>query len=144
MVSSSSHLSWKESKEYRGKRFSDAPGGSLDSWHTSRGNTPTEVGKDSSMAEERDYLETHEAVGENKIDSKSEDRFKERKRKDVKHRDWGDREKERSDRRSSTPVNNNSGDNKESAKEDRDVEKWEKERKDLPKEKESSKEKEDT
>ena len=95
MVSSSSHLSWKESKEYRGKRFSDAPGGSLDSWHTSRGNTPTEVGKDSSMAEERDYLETHEAVGENKIDSKSEDRFKERKRKDVKHRDWGDREKER-------------------------------------------------
>ncbi|KAL2967585.1 hypothetical protein AAZX31_16G184400 [Glycine max] len=142
MVSSSSHLSWKESKEYRGKRFSDAPGGSLDSWHTSRGNTPTEVGKDSSMAEERDYLETHEAVGENKIDSKSEDRFKERKRKDVKHRDWGDREKERSDRRSSTPVNNNSGDNKESAKEDRDVEKWEKERKDLPKEKESSKEKE--
>ncbi|KAL2605405.1 hypothetical protein AAZX31_09G142300 [Glycine max] len=142
MVSSSSHLNWKESKEYRGKRFSDAPGGSLDSWHTSRGNTPTEVGKDSSMAEERDYLETHEAVGENKIDSKSEDRFKERKRKDVKHRDWGDREKERSDRRSTTPVNNNSGDNKESAKEDRDVEKWERERKDLPKEKESSKEKE--
>ncbi|XP_020206900.1 uncharacterized protein LOC109791943 [Cajanus cajan] len=138
----SSNLNWKESKEYRGKRFSDAPGGSLDSWHTSRGNTPAEVGKDSSMAEERDYLETHEAVGENKIDSKSEDRFKERKRKDVKHRDWGDREKERNDRRSSTPVNNNGGDNKESAKEDRDVEKWERERKDLPKEKESLKEKE--
>ncbi|RDX93840.1 hypothetical protein CR513_23845, partial [Mucuna pruriens] len=132
----SSHLSW------RGKRLSDAPGGSLDSWHTSRGNTPAEIGKDSSTAEERDYLETHEAVGENKIDSKSEDRFKERKRKDVKHREWGDKEKERSDRRSSTPVNNNSGDNKESAKEDRDVEKWDRERKDLPKEKESSKEKE--
>ncbi|KAL9324257.1 hypothetical protein ACSQ67_009114 [Phaseolus vulgaris] len=141
MVSSSSHLNWKESKEYRGKRFSDVPGGSLDSWHASRGNTP-EVGKGSSMAEERDSLETHEAVGENKIDSKSEDRFKERKRKDGKHRDWGDREKERSDRRSSTPVNNHSGDNKESAKEDRDVEKLERERKDLPKEKESSKERE--
>ncbi|TKY45009.1 hypothetical protein E2542_SST31293 [Spatholobus suberectus] len=138
----SSHLNWKESKEYRGKRFSDTPGGSLDSWHTSHSNAPAEVGKDSSKAEERDYLETHEAVGENKIDSKSEDRFKERKRKDVKHRDWGDREKERSDRKSSTQVNNNSDDNKESTKEDRDVEKWERERKDLPKEKESSKERE--
>ncbi|KAK7314855.1 hypothetical protein VNO77_33383 [Canavalia gladiata] len=138
----SNHLNWKESKECRGKRFSDAPSGSLDSWHTSRGSTPAELGKDSLAAEERDCLEAHEAVGENKIDSKSEDRFKERKRKDVKHRDWGDREKERTDRRSSTQVNNSSGDSKESAKEDRDVEKWERERKDLPKEKESSKERE--
>ena len=138
----SSHLNWKESKEYRGKRYSDAPSGSLDSWHISRGSTPTEVGKESSTAEERDYLEAHEAVGENKIDSKSEDRFKDRKRRDVKHRDWGDREKERNDRRNITQVNNTSGEGKESSKEDRDVEKWERERKDLPKERENSKERE--
>ncbi|KAK7270760.1 hypothetical protein RJT34_26160 [Clitoria ternatea] len=136
----SSHLNWKESKEYRGKRFSDAPGGSLDSWHASRGSTPAELVKGSSTAEERDYLEAHEAFGENKNDLKSEERFKERKRKDVKHRDWGDREKERSDRRNSPQVNNGGGDSKESAKEDRDAEKWE--RKDPPKEKECSKERE--
>ncbi|XP_061349562.1 uncharacterized protein LOC133294824 [Gastrolobium bilobum] len=135
----SSHLTLKD---YKGKRYSDAPSGSMDSWHTSRANTPVEVGKDSSTAEERDYLEAHEAVGENKIDSKSEDRFKERKRKDVKHRDWVDREKERSDRRNSTQLNNSSGDSKEAAKEDRDVEKWEREKKDLPKERENSKERE--
>lgn len=138
----SSHLTWKESKEYRGKRYSDAPSGSLDSWNMSRGNAPAEIGKESSTAEERDYLEAHEAVGENRIDSRSEDIFKDRKRKDVKYRDWGDREKERSDRRNSTQVNNTSDDCKESAKDDRDLEKWERERNDLPKDKEILKERE--
>ncbi|KAI4347425.1 hypothetical protein L6164_008240 [Bauhinia variegata] len=143
----SSHLNWKESKEYhRGKRYSEPPGGSADSWHTSRGNAqgPLEFGKEGSTAEERDYVEAHETVGENKVDPKGEDRFKEkdRKRKDVKHRDWGEREKERSDRRSTTPVANTSGDCKESSKEDRDVEKWERERRDLPKHKETPKERE--
>ncbi|KAL1356199.1 hypothetical protein HN51_008185 [Arachis hypogaea] len=141
----SSHLNWKESKEYRGKRYPDVPSGSLDPWHTSRGNTPIEVGKqrmDSSTAEERDYLEAHEAVGENKIDSKSEDRFKDRKRRDVKHRELGDKEKERSDHRNIMQVNNTSGESKEPSKEERDVEKWDKERKDLPKERDNSKDRE--
>ncbi|KAK7344084.1 hypothetical protein VNO77_13334 [Canavalia gladiata] len=143
----SSHLNWKDSKEYhRGKRYSDAPSGSLDTWHMLRGNTQgsIEVGKESSTAEERDYVEAHEAVGENKVDPKGDDRSKEkdRKRKDMKHRDWGEREKERSDRRSSTQVSNASGDCKEPAKEDRDVERLEREKKDLPKEKENLKERE--
>ncbi|XP_020238911.1 zinc finger CCCH domain-containing protein 13 isoform X1 [Cajanus cajan] len=143
----SSHLNWKDSKEYhRGKRYSDAPSGSLDTWHMLRANTQgsVEVGKESSTAEVRDYVEAHEAVGENKVDPKGDDRSKEkdRKRKDVKHRDWGDRERERSDRRNSTQVNNSSGDCKEFAKEDRDVERLEREKKDLPKEKENLKERE--
>ncbi|XP_054809762.1 uncharacterized protein LOC129311453 [Prosopis cineraria] len=143
----STHLNWKESKEYhRGKRYSEPPGGNLDSWHMSRGNSqgPLEVGKEGSTAEERDYMEAHEAVGENRVDPKGEDKFKEkdRKRKEVKHRDWGEREKERSDRRSSTPVINTSGDNKESTKEDRDVERWDRERRDLPKDRENLKERE--
>ncbi|KAG5078379.1 hypothetical protein AAZX31_20G200800 [Glycine max] len=143
----SSHLNWKDSKEYhRGKRYSDAPGGSLDTWHMLRGNTQgsVEVGKESSAAGERDYVEAHEAVSENKVDPKGDDRSKEkdRKRKDVKHREWGDREKERSDRRNSPQVSNSTGDCKESTKEDRDVERLEREKKDLPEEKENIKERE--
>ncbi|KAL2325219.1 hypothetical protein Fmac_024277 [Flemingia macrophylla] len=144
----STHLNWKDSKEYhRGKRYSDAPSGSLDTWHMLRANTQgsVEVGKESSTAEVRDYVEAaHEAAGENKVDPKGDDRSKEkdRKRKDVKHRDWGDREKERSDRRNSTQVNNSSGDCKEFAKEDRDVERLEREKKDVPREKENLKERE--
>ncbi|KAK7278341.1 hypothetical protein RJT34_23369 [Clitoria ternatea] len=141
------HLNWKDSKEYhRGKRYSDAPSGSLDPWHMLRGNAQgsTEVGKEISTAEERGSVEAHEAVGENKVDPKGDDRSKEkdRKRKELKHRDWGEREKERSDRRNSTQVSNTIGDSKESAKEDRDVEKSEREKKDLPKEKECLKERE--
>jgi len=141
------HLNWKDSKEYhRGKRYSDAPSGSLDTWQMLRGNTQgsVEVGKESTTTEERDYVEAHEAVAENKVDPKGDDRTKEkdRKRKDVKHRDWGDREKERSDRRNSTQVSSSIGDCKEPAKEDRDVERLEREKKDLPKEKENLKERE--
>lgn len=136
----SSPLNWKDSKDFRGKRYGDSPGGSLDSRHMSHGNTPTEVGKENPTTKDRDSLEAHETVGENKIDSKSEDRFKDRKRNDGKHQGWGDKEKERSDRRNSTQVNNNIGENKESAKEDQAAEKLEKEKKDIPKNREISKE----
>ncbi|XVE80175.1 hypothetical protein DITRI_Ditri14bG0118700 [Diplodiscus trichospermus] len=142
----SMHSSWKDSRDYlRGKRFSEPPCGNVDPWHIQRGNSqgPVEVGKEGPATEERDYAEAHEAVGENKFDSKGEDRFKdkERKRKDGKHRDWGDRDKERSDRRSSMQVGNSSGEVKESAREEREAERWERERKDL-KEKERLKERE--
>ncbi|EOY14008.1 Peptidyl-prolyl cis-trans isomerase G isoform 1 [Theobroma cacao] len=142
----SSHSSWKDSRDYhRGKRYSEPPGGNIDPWHIQRGNSqgPVEVGKEGSATEERDYAEAHEAVGESKFDSKGEDRFKDkdRKRKDGKHRDWGDRDKERSDRRSSIQVGNSSGEVKESAREERESERWERERKDL-KEKERPKERE--
>ncbi|XP_021889867.1 zinc finger CCCH domain-containing protein 13, partial [Carica papaya] len=140
------HLNWKESKEYhRGKRYSEPPSGNMDSWHISRGTSQAlaEAGKEGSAPEERDYVEGHEAVGENKIDSKGEDRFKEkdRKRKEGKHRDWADRDKERSDRRSSMQVGNTTSETKEPAREEREAERWERERKDL-KEKERLKERE--
>ncbi|WJX12630.1 hypothetical protein P8452_03105 [Trifolium repens] len=191
-VASGLHLDWKDSKEYhRGKIYSDSLGASSEPWHMSRGNTQglPEVGKESSSAEQREFGgDAHEAVGENKIDSKGDDRSKEkdRKRKEVKHRDWGEKEKEkekeRSDRRNNAPVcntsgdfkettndrrnnapvcntsgdfkesmndrrnnaqvSNTSGDCKESVKQDRDVEKWEREKKDIPKEKENLKERE--
>lgn len=139
-------LNWKESKEYhRGKRYSESPGGLMDPWHVSRGNSqgPVEIGKEGSIIEERDYAETHEAVGENKVDLKGEDRFKDkdRKRKDVKHREWGDRDKERSDRRGNIQVGNSSGEGKDSAREEREAERWERERKDL-KDRERQKERE--
>ncbi|KDP24226.1 hypothetical protein JCGZ_25883 [Jatropha curcas] len=142
-----SQLNWKESKEYhRGKRYTEFPGGHVDPWHMSRGNSlgPVEIVKEGSTIEERDYAETHEAVGENKVDFKGEDRFKDkdRKRKDVKHREWGDRDKERSDRRSNLQVVNNSGEGKESAREEREAERWERDRKDLSKDRERQKERE--
>ncbi|XWS10351.1 hypothetical protein CRYUN_Cryun39dG0069700 [Craigia yunnanensis] len=140
------HLSFKDSRDYhRGKRYSEPPGGNVDPWHIQRSNSqgPVEVGKEGSATEERDYAEAHEAVGENKFDSKGEDRFKDkdRKRKDGKHRDWGDRDKERSDRRNSMQVGNSSSEVKESAREEREADRWERERKDL-KEKERPKERE--
>ncbi|XVF33797.1 hypothetical protein REPUB_Repub18cG0002000 [Reevesia pubescens] len=140
------HSSWKDSRDYhRGKRYSEPPGANVDPWRIQRVNSqgPVEVGKEGSVSEEKDYAEAHEAVGENKFDSKGEDRFKDkdRKRKDGKQRDLGDRDKERSDRRSSMQVGNSCGEVKESAREDREAERWEREKKDL-KEKERLKERE--
>ncbi|XP_058770692.1 uncharacterized protein LOC131644259 [Vicia villosa] len=162
------HLNWKDSKEYhKGKMYSDPPGASLEQWPMLRGHTQgaLEIGKESSSAEHKEYGgEVHEAVGENKIDSKVDDRSKEkdRKRKDVKHRDWGEKEKERSDRRNNAQISNASSDLKESVndcrnsaqvsntggewkepvKQDSGLERWEREKKDLPKEKENLKERE--
>ncbi|KAE8680314.1 hypothetical protein F3Y22_tig00111392pilonHSYRG00628 [Hibiscus syriacus] len=139
------HSSWKDSRDYiRGKRYSD-PGGNIDPWHIQRANSQgtVEVVKEGSATEEKDHAEGHEAVGENTFDSKDDDRFKDkdRKRKDGKHRDWADRDKERSDRRNNVNVGNSSGEVKESAREEREMERWERERKDL-KEKERPKERE--
>lgn len=144
------HLNWKESKEYlRGKRYSETPSGNVDQWHGLRGTSqgPSEVGKDSSASKEN-FAEGYEASGENRVDAKSDDQYKEkdRKRKDIKHRDWGDRDKERSERRSSMQVGNVGGNSgaeyKESVREERETEKWERERKDLSKEKDKPKERE--
>ncbi|KAK4283241.1 hypothetical protein QN277_000215 [Acacia crassicarpa] len=143
-VVSSSQLNWKELIErHKGKRHSDAPSGGSDTRHVSHGNTkdPLVVGKEGSTAE-KDYVETHEAVGENK-DLKSKDRSKEkdRKRKDAKRWDCGEKEKQRSDCRTSTQVAAKD-EGKDSAKEDRDVQMLEREKRDLPKDKESLKERE--
>ncbi|WCJ30586.1 hypothetical protein M5689_012135 [Euphorbia peplus] len=131
---------FKDSKEYhRGKGYSE-------SWHIPRANSqvPTDTGKEGSLVEDKDYTETHETVGENKVDLKGEDRFKDkdRKRKEVKHREWGDRDKERSDRRSNVQVGTAGVEGKESVREDRETERWEKERKELPKDRDRIKERE--
>ncbi|XP_042963543.1 zinc finger CCCH domain-containing protein 13-like isoform X2 [Carya illinoinensis] len=141
------HLTWKESKEHhRGKRYPDAPSGGINYWHVPRGNSQSsiEVGKEGSTTEERDYVEAHEAVGENKVDSKGDEKLKDkdRKRKDGKHRDWGEREKERTDRKIGMQVANSSSECKDLGKEERDVDRWERERKDFLKDRERLKERE--
>ncbi|KAL6994851.1 hypothetical protein U1Q18_041439 [Sarracenia purpurea var. burkii] len=143
------HLNWKEAKEHhRGKRYPDISGANVDPWHASRVNLPgpieREVGKEGSIAEERDYFEAHEAVGENKVDLKGEDKYKEkdRKRKELKHRDWGERDKDKNERRSNLLIGSSSGEGKESAKEEREAERWERDKKDLPRDKEKLKERE--
>lgn len=141
----SGYLNWKDSKEYhRGKRYSEPSGGSIDPWHFSRNSSqaPFEAAKEDSTLEERGYGEAHETIGENKVDLKSEDRLKDkdRKRKDLKLRDWGDKDKERSDRRSNLPLGVSSGDGKELVRDDREVERWDKEKKDSVKDKERLKE----
>jgi hypothetical protein len=143
----SSQVNWKEPKEYhRGKRCLESAGVHVDPWHISRGNSqgPVEIGKEGVSIEERDHAKVHEAVGENKVELKGEDRFKDkdRKRKDLKHREWGDRDKGRSDRRGSMQVGNSSAEGKESVKEEREGERWEWERKDLSKDRERLKERE--
>ncbi|XP_058186230.1 uncharacterized protein LOC131303396 [Rhododendron vialii] len=143
-----SHLSWKESKEHHrgGKRYPDILGGIVDPLHASRANlqgpVEREAGKEFSTTEERDYCEAHEAVGENKFDLKGEDKFKERdrKRKDLKHRDWLDKDK--NERRNNLHLGSSSGDGKEPVTEEREAEKWERERKDLSRDKEKPKERE--
>uniref|UniRef100_A0A6N2LUJ4 Uncharacterized protein n=1 Tax=Salix viminalis TaxID=40686 RepID=A0A6N2LUJ4_SALVM len=140
-------VNWKEPNEYhRGNRYLESAGGHVDPWHISRGNSqgPVEIGKEVVSIEERDHAQVHEAVGENKAESKGEDKFKDkdRKRKDLKHREWGDKDKERSDRRGSMQVGKSSAEGKESVKEEREGERWEQERKDLSKDRDTLKERE--
>ncbi|KAK2977700.1 hypothetical protein RJ640_026840, partial [Escallonia rubra] len=144
----SSQLTWKEPKEHhRGKRYFDTTGGNVDSWHPSRSTVhgSAEVAKEGSVVEERDYVEVHEAVGENKVDLKGEDKFKEkdRKRKDGKHREWGERDKERSDRRNILQLGN-SCERKEATRDEREAEKWEREKSDIVKDKMKDREKDHT
>ncbi|CAH8392269.1 unnamed protein product [Eruca vesicaria subsp. sativa] len=122
------HLPWKEQKDYhRGKRAEGGSSANVEPWVASRGNTQgsTEVGvKDLSAPVEGPHVE---GLGENKVDAKSEDRFKDKdkKRKDLKHREWGDRDKDRNDRRGSVPFGSVMSETKEIG---RETEKWERER----------------
>ncbi|KAJ4966213.1 hypothetical protein NE237_018062 [Protea cynaroides] len=142
-----SHLNWKENKEqHRMKRYPETPDDSLDPWRASRHNLsgPNETRKEASTTEEQDYSEAHEAVGENKVDLKGEDKFKEkeRKRKDEKQRDWGERDRDRNERRSNLLVGSTNSERRESTREEREAERWERERKELSKDKERPKERE--
>lgn len=142
------HGNWKSaSEQHRGKRYPDTSAGNVDPWNTSRSNlhAAAEGVNEAPNFEERDYAEVREAVGENKVDFRGEDKLKERdrKRKDGKHRDWGERDKDRNDRRSTMQVcTNSSNENKEPMREEREAERLDKERKDLLREKEKVKDKE--
>ncbi|XP_043697273.1 zinc finger CCCH domain-containing protein 13-like isoform X2 [Telopea speciosissima] len=141
------HSSWKEHKEHhKTKRYPETSEDSLEPWRVSRHNMhgPNETRKEASTTEERDHSEAHEAVGENKVDLKSEDKYKEkeRKRKDEKQRDWGERDRDRNERRNNMQVGITNSERRESTREEREVERWERERKELPKDKERAKERE--
>ncbi|XP_009594419.1 uncharacterized protein [Nicotiana tomentosiformis] len=133
-----SGVSWKDSKEENtGKRYLDVPAGNVDPWNASRTHGAAEVGKEFSDAENRDFAQVREAIGENKVDLIDKD--KDRKRKEGKHREGGDRDKERNDRRNNLQLGNSSSDNKELLKEERDSERREKERRDISKDKDRPK-----
>ncbi|KAJ4962771.1 hypothetical protein NE237_022710 [Protea cynaroides] len=144
-----SHSNWKDHMEHHKiKRYPETPEDSLEPGRVSRHNMhgPNETRKEASTTEERDHSEVHEAVGENKFNLKSEDKFKEkeRKRKDEKQRDWGerDRDRDRNERRNNLQVGDTSSERRELTREEREAERWERERKELPKDKERGKERE--
>ncbi|EFH49619.1 hypothetical protein ARALYDRAFT_487684 [Arabidopsis lyrata subsp. lyrata] len=128
------HLAWKEQKDYpRGKRVAEGSTANVDPWVVSRGNPqgPTEVEpKDLSAPVEGPHLEGRETVGENKVDAKNEDRFKDKdkKRKELKHREWGDRDKDRNDRRGSVLIGSVMSEPKEIGRDERESDRWERER----------------
>lgn len=140
-------LNWKDMKEqHRVKQYPDIPGGNADTWHTSRTGLhgPVDAPKEGLHVDNRDFAEAHETVAENKVDAKGDDRVKDkdRKRKEVKHWDWGERDKERSDRRNNFQSGNSNSENKEVIREERESERWGNEKKDPLKEKEKVNEKE--
>ncbi|KAK6150673.1 hypothetical protein DH2020_015605 [Rehmannia glutinosa] len=142
---SNSQLIWKDMKEqHRLKQYPDVPGGT-ETWHTSRTGLhgPTDAAKEGLHVDNRDIAEAREAVGENKVDMKGDDKFKDkdRKRKEVKHWDWGERDKERNDRRNHFPPGNSSSEIKEVVREERESERWGNEKKEPQKEKEKLNEK---
>lgn len=144
---SNSQLNWKDVKEqHRLKQYPDVPGGNAETWQTSRGSLhgPADSGKEGLHVDDKDFAEARETVGENKVDTKGDDKFKDkdRKRKEGKHWDWGERDKERIDRRNNLQHGNNSNENKDVGREDRESERWGSEKKEPQKEKEKLNEKE--
>lgn len=140
-----SHPNWKD--QHRFKRHPDVPSGGsgiLGPWGGSpqvrpKYEAPKEVGV-SNITKER--VEANEAVGENRIDPRVDDKYKDRRRKEGKHHDWPENDKDRSDSRSNLQVGSSSNDYKEPTKEEKESDRWERERKDVQKEKERMKERE--
>lgn len=140
----SSYISWKDSKEHhgRGKRYFEPPSDGFESWRLARSalQGTDEVAKDLPAVEERCPAEAHGAVGENRVDLKNEEKFrdKDRRRKDERNRDFGERDKDKNDRRVNMQLSGISAERKELQREDRDVDWPEKERKDSTKDKEGN------
>ncbi|KAI3980106.1 hypothetical protein MKX01_034712 [Papaver californicum] len=132
-------LSRKEPKEHhRGGRHLETSSMSLGPWSSPQTNFQgtAESGNKSFVIEDPNRLGTHESLGDNKAGTRGDDRMKEkdRKKKEEKPKDWGDKEKDRNDRRNITQPGYNNIERRDSSKEERKSEKWEKERKDLHKE----------
>lgn len=143
---SNSQLNWKDVKEqHRLKQYPDVPGGNAETWQTSRGSLhgPADAGKEGLHVDDKDFAEAREAVGENKVDAKGDDKFKEkeRKRKEGKHWDWAERDKERIDCRNNLQHGNNSNENKDVGREEREPERWGNEKGNEKKEPQKEKEK---
>lgn len=140
-----SHPNWKD--QHRVKRHPDVPSGGsgiLGPWSGSQVRAkyepPKELGVSNVMKER---VEASEAVGENRVDPRADDKYKDRKRKEGKHHDWPENDKDRGDGRSNLQVGSSSGNEyKEATKEERESERWEREKKDMQKEKERMKERE--
>jgi len=134
-----SNLGWKDSKEHRGKRYFEQPSDNVD-WRLSRPGLQgtDETPKGPTSVEERNSKDAHEPAGDNKTESKSEDKFrdKDRKKKDEKHRDFGARESDKNDRRTGIQLGGSGVERREMQREDRDAEKWDRERKDSLRDKE--------
>ncbi|XP_047973896.1 uncharacterized protein LOC125216268 isoform X2 [Salvia hispanica] len=142
---SNSQLNLKDVKEqHRLKQYPDVPGGNAETGKTSRGSLhgPTDAGNEVLHVDDKDFTQAREAVGENKVDKKVDDKLKDkdRKRKEVKHRDLGEREKERSDRQNTLQHDNNINENKDMGKEEREYERGGIEKKEPEKEKDNVKE----
>ncbi|KZV39804.1 hypothetical protein F511_28729 [Dorcoceras hygrometricum] len=141
-----SHGNWGDSKEQRQKLYNDAPGGNTETWQSSRASFhgPTETSKEGLTVDGRDFAETHETVGENKVDMKVDDKLKDkdRKRKELKHRDWVERDRDRSDRRNFLQPGNSGSENKVSLRDERESERWGTEKKDPLKDKDKLNERE--
>lgn len=92
----------------------------------------------------RDRVEVNEVVGENRVDLRVDDKYKEkdRKRKEGKYYDWFESDKDRSDSRNILLFGCSNIDYKELIKEEREFERWEREKKDIFRDKERLKEKE--
>ncbi|MFS7988006.1 putative histone deacetylation protein Rxt3 [Helianthus anomalus] len=109
-----SNVNVKESKEHhRTWKYPDTTSGNMDPWHASRSNT------EGLNTEAKDHnAEAHETVSENKVDSKGDDVLKERdrKRKDAKHREWGENNKERIEARNNEMKDPTKEDRKDALK----------------------------
>ncbi|KAG8100036.1 hypothetical protein GUJ93_ZPchr0013g36310 [Zizania palustris] len=135
-----SNIFWKDNKEHRGKRNSEQPVDNAE-WRFPRSGLQgtDESSKVLISAEERSK-DAHESTGENKTEPKTEDKFrdKDRKKKDEKHRDFSTRENDRNDRRIGMHLGGSSVERRENQREDRDAEKWDRERKESQKGKEGN------
>lgn len=136
-----SNLAWKDNKDHRAKRYVDQPDDSA-GWRFLRPGLqgPDETPKVPTPVEERNSKDVHESTGENKIEPKSEDKFrdKDRRKKDEKYRDFSARDTDRNDRRIGIQLAGGSVERREIQRDDRDAEKWDRERKDAQKDKESN------